>query len=84
MTVALELVLVNGQRRRLTVPGPTGTVANALGRLDSWVATDDGGWVQKSSIVEVRPYAESPTGGSDVEYQQLSDAASRLAGRAEN
>jgi hypothetical protein len=83
MTVVLEVVLVTGQRRRVTLPGPTDTVANALDRLDVWVATDDGGWVQKSSIVEVRPYQEPATSGGDIEYQQLTDAAGKLADNAE-
>jgi hypothetical protein len=48
-------VLVNGERRRLVLPSRTGTVANALDRLDQWILTEDGGWVQKRFIVEVRP-----------------------------
>lgn len=48
-------VLVTGERRRLELPAHTGTVANALDRLDDWIATIDGGWVNKQHIVEVRP-----------------------------
>ena len=83
MTVVLEVVLLNGERRRVTLPGHTDSVANALNRLDAWVATDDGGWVQKSSIVEVRPYAPPSASGSVVEYAQLDDAAGALADRPE-
>jgi len=81
--VTLELVLVNGQRRSVTLAGPTDSVANALDRLDSWVATEDGGWVQKHSIVEVRPYIASAEAGSAAEYEQLSDAAGALADHME-
>jgi hypothetical protein len=48
-------VLVNGERRTFVLPSHTGTVANALDRLDDWILTEDGGWVQKRFIVEVRP-----------------------------
>ena len=51
----VELVLVNGERRRIVLPSHTGTSAHALDRLDDWMATVDGGWVQKKFIVEVRP-----------------------------
>lgn len=78
MTVVLEFVLLNGERRRVTLPGHTDSVANALNRLDAWVATDDGGWVQKSGIVEVRPYTPPAEDGSVVEYEQLADAAAAL------
>jgi hypothetical protein len=50
----LELVLVNGERRSLTLSGHSGSIGNALARFDDWIQTDDGGWVQKSFIVEVR------------------------------
>ena len=50
----LELILVNGERRSLTLAGHTGSIGNALARFDDWIQTDDGGWVQKSFIVEVR------------------------------
>lgn len=53
-TPTLELVLVNGERRSLTLPGHTGSIGNLLARFDDWIQTDDGGWVQKSFIVEVR------------------------------
>lgn len=50
----VELLLLNGERRTLDLPGGSGTIANALARLDDWIETSDGGWVQKSFIVEVR------------------------------
>ena len=51
----LELILVNGERRSLTLPGHTGSLGNVFDRLDDWIQTDDGSWVQKSFVVEVRP-----------------------------
>jgi hypothetical protein len=49
------VVLVNGERRRLELPARSGTVGNALDRLDHWIATIDGGWVNKQHVVEVWP-----------------------------
>ena len=80
MTIAVEVVLVNGERRTLLLPVHTGSLANALARLDDWIPTDDGGWVQKSFIVEVRGVereADVPR-GSNAEFQRLSDAADTL------
>jgi hypothetical protein len=54
-TTALELVLVNGERRSLTLETHTGSIGNVLDRFDDWIQTDDGGWVQKSFVIEVRP-----------------------------
>lgn len=54
MALGVEVVLLNGERRAIALPGHTGSVANVLDRLDDWVKTEDGGWVQKSFIVEVR------------------------------
>jgi hypothetical protein len=51
----LELILVNGERRSLTLPAHTGSLGNVFDRLDDWIRTDDGSWVQKSFVVEVRP-----------------------------
>jgi hypothetical protein len=65
-TLDLELVLANGQRRRLQLPSHTDSVANALDRLEAWVQTADGGWVQKSYIAEVRLLGSSES-GSDGE-----------------
>lgn len=84
MAVELEVVLVNGERRTVALPGPTDSVANALNRLDAWVTTSDGGWVQKSHIVEVRRPSRNagPGRGSDEELERLSDAATALADQA--
>jgi hypothetical protein len=63
----LELVLVNGARRKIEVPAGSGTMANALARLDDWIQTEDGGWVQKHHIVEVRPVdGPAPDAPADV------------------
>jgi hypothetical protein len=61
----VELLLLNGERRALDLPGGSGTVANALSRLDDWIQTSDGGWVQKSFIVEVRADAHEQDTASD-------------------
>jgi hypothetical protein len=37
------------------LPSHTGSLGNALDRLDAWIQTKDGGWVQKAFVVEVRP-----------------------------
>jgi hypothetical protein len=52
-------VLINGEQRRIELPAHTGTVANAIDRLDDWIATADGGWLNKHHIVEVRPLPSS-------------------------
>ena len=57
--IRAELLLANGERRAIALADHTGSVANALGRLDDWIKTEDGGWVQKSFIVEVRAVADS-------------------------
>ncbi|HEX2112370.1 MAG TPA: hypothetical protein VHF67_12550 [Gaiellaceae bacterium] len=80
MAIALEVVLVSGERRTVSLPVPAGSLANALARLDDWIPTDDGGWVQKSFIVEVRRVErdrDMPR-GSAVEFERLSDAAETL------
>jgi hypothetical protein len=61
-SVRVRLLLLNGERRTLDLPSGSGTVANALARLDDWIETADGGWVQKSFIVEVRPEGDSLDG----------------------
>jgi hypothetical protein len=58
-TTRFELVLVSGERRSVTLPGHTGSVGNVFARLDDWIETDEGGWVQKSFVVEARP-ADGP------------------------
>ena len=84
MSVNLEVVLVNGERRVIELPGPTDSVANALDRLDTWTKTADGGWVQKRFIVEVRPLHPDGAqgGGSSEEYDRLANAAGALADQA--
>jgi hypothetical protein len=80
MALVLQLLLVNGERRTVALPDHTGSLANALGRLDDWIQTEDGGWVQKSFVVEVK-VAEQERGvpaGSDAEWQRLDDAAGKL------
>jgi hypothetical protein len=80
MAIPVEVVLVSGERRTVTLPVHTGSLANALDRLDDWIPTDDGGWVQKSFIVEVRgvPREEGVPRGSAMEFERLSDAADTL------
>ncbi len=80
MAIVVEVVLVGGERRTVSLPGHTGSLANALARLDDWIPTDDGSWVQKSFIVEVRGAeleGDAPR-GSAVEFERLSDAAKTL------
>ncbi len=84
MAMGLEVVLVTGERRKIDLPERSGSVANALARLDDWIKTEDGGWVQKRFIVEVRaadPGRGTPE-GSDEEFQQLDEAAGALADQA--
>jgi hypothetical protein len=59
-----QLILVNGERRSIALPDHTGSLANALGRLDDRIKTEDGAWVQKSFIVEVRAADRNPANGS--------------------
>jgi hypothetical protein len=85
VAATLELVLINGERRRVAMPSHTGVVANALDRLDTWIETDDGGWVQKSHVVEVRVLdrEQGAPRGSNEEFADLADAAGRLADQAD-
>jgi hypothetical protein len=84
MAVGVELVLVNGECRTIELPGPTDSIANALDRMDSWIKTEEGGWVQKSFIVEVRLAnpERGGAGGSSEEFSRLTDAAQTLADQA--
>ena len=50
----VEVVLVTGESRTIALPGHSGPMPNVLDRLDDWIATEDGGCVQKRFIVEVR------------------------------
>jgi hypothetical protein len=84
---SLELVLLNGARRMIDLPEASGTIANALARLDDWIQTADGGWVQKRHIVEVRLAGAEPpdaAAGTNAEYAALDAAAERLATSAES
>jgi hypothetical protein len=85
MAATLELVLINGERRRVAMPSHTGVVANALDRLDTWIETDDGGWVQKSHVVEVRVVdrGRGAPRGSSEEFSDLAEAAGQLADQAD-
>ena len=84
MAIDLDVVLVTGERRKIRLQGHSGSVANALARLDDWIETEDGGWIQKSFIVEVRATGEDPgvPAGSDEEFERLGDAAGSLADQA--
>jgi hypothetical protein len=84
MAIVFELVLINGECRRVALPSHTGMVANALDRLDTWIKTEDGGWVQKSHVVEVRVLDQERgvRRGSDEELSDLADAAGQLADQA--
>ncbi len=79
----LELVLINGERRSLVLSQHPGSIVAALDRLDEWIQTDDGGWVQKQHIVEVRATDPGVARGSDEELRQLRGAADRLAEQAD-
>ena len=72
-TAVLELVLINGERRTLTLAAHTGSLGNVLDRFDDWIRTDDGGWVQKTFIVEVRVLdrVEDAQAGSAEEFDRL-------------
>lgn len=51
---AVELLLVSGEKRRIELPSHSGSLVAALDRLQPWIATLDGTWVQKRYVVEVR------------------------------
>ena len=77
-----QLILVNGEERSIALPDHTGSIANALGRLDDWIRTEDGTWVQKRFIVEVRAADRDAANGSSHELERLVDAAGSLADQA--
>ena len=86
MAMDVEVVLVNGERRTVALPGHGGSITNVLARLDDWIETEDGGWVQKSFIVEVRALGadgDVVPPGTTEEFERLSDAAGTLAVQAE-
>lgn len=57
----IELRLLNGEVRGLSLGTHTGSVGNVLDRLEDWVETDGARWIQKRYIVEatvIRPAAD--------------------------
>ena len=60
-----QLTLVNGDCRSIALPDHTGSIANVLSRLDDWIKTEDGAWVQKSFIVEVHALDGLDTASSE-------------------
>jgi hypothetical protein len=84
MPPRLEALLTSGERRVLSVPGSTSSIGNVLGRLDDWIETEDGGWIQKRFIVEVRLRGsdDDESRSSTDEYGQLDDAAGQHADQA--
>ena len=49
--VRLDCQLITGEVRRVHLGTHTGTLGNALDRLEDWVEADDGSWLQKRYIV---------------------------------
>ena len=82
--VHLELMLVTGERKALTLPSHTGSVGAALDMLHDWIETDDGTWVQKRFVVEVHNRSEraatSASGASTGELSALEDAVEEMLG----
>jgi hypothetical protein len=82
VTATHELVLSNGERRSVTLSAHAGSIGNVLARLDDWIKTDDGGWVQKSFVVEVRSLEQGASAsgeGSVEEMRSLDEASGELA-----
>jgi len=59
-------------------------MTNALSRLDDWIETADGGWVQKSHVVEVRTARGDETAGAATECEALDSAAETIVAEAGN
>jgi hypothetical protein len=82
--VELELMLVTGELKALTMPSHTGSVGAALDRLHDWIETDDGTWVQKRFVVEVhirsKPAGTSAARASTGELSALEDAVDEMLG----
>lgn len=59
--------LLDGEVRRASLGTHTGSIGNALDRLQDWIETDDGTWIQKRFIVEatVTPRTPDPTHDPD-------------------
>lgn len=73
---------MNGAVRALELPAGTSSIANALARLDDWIETADGGWVQKSHVVEARNAEAAAISGVGIEYEALHTAARAIADQA--
>ena len=60
--------LLDGEVRHVSVGTHSGSVGNALDRLQDWIETDDGTWIQKRFIVEAtvtrRAAGATPPGAS--------------------
>jgi hypothetical protein len=50
--LCLEFRLLNGDVRSVAASTHTGSFGNALDRMDEWIETDGGTWIQKRFIVE--------------------------------
>lgn len=48
----LRVRLLSGDVRHLPLRTHTGSIGNALDRLEDWIETDEGSWIQKRWIVE--------------------------------
>jgi hypothetical protein len=86
--VELELMLVTGERKALTLPSHTGSVGAALDRLHDWIETNDGTWVQKRFVVEVhnrsKPGDTAAQDASTGELSALEDAVDVMLGHERN
>ena len=50
--VMLQLRLSSGDVRHLALGTRTGSIGNALDRLEDWIETEEGSWIHKRWIVE--------------------------------
>lgn len=48
----LTLRLLNGDAFHVALGTRTGSIGNALDRLEDWIETEEGSWIQKRWIVE--------------------------------
>jgi hypothetical protein len=76
----LEVVLVSGERRIVEIPVHAGSIATALDRLEDWIRTVDGTWLQKHHVVEARPVAGETL--AESETTRLTWAAGELTDSA--
>jgi hypothetical protein len=77
----VEVLLVTGERRTVSLPGHTGSIGNVFARLDDWIKTEDGGWVQKRFIVEVRLPDQNASAAGSQEFKQPNESAEDVAQR---